>query len=155
MSKIIYEAFFIEEPTVLKTEFPPVHPNIFYHHLTVAFKPESLVNPELLGRGAWLKVVGQLTTDKVDVLIVETSYSIKKFPHITLSTAEGVKPSESNTEIEFHSNQIVYFDTPSYFWTRYGYFNGVEKVFARHSDRVQTQADEVAIYKSEVLRGAK
>ena len=33
-------------------------------------------------------------------------YIKNKFPHITLSTAEGVKPFESNSEIENNQDKI-------------------------------------------------
>ena len=47
-----------------------------------------------------LEVIGLLTTDKVDVLLVKNSDSENKYPHITLAVAKGVSPNESNKEIE-------------------------------------------------------
>ena len=92
--------------------FPPVHPNLFYHHSTIEFKPKDLSNIEF-GVKKEMKIIGRLTNDKVDVIVVESPKSKNKYPHITLSTAEGIKPFESNTELEKHSDEIYWFKTPS------------------------------------------
>lgn len=126
--KIVYEAYFVEEPSRLKQEFPPVYPNTFYHHMTIAFGPKELKMPNKIGERTKLKVIGRITTDKVDALLVETDISNNKYPHITLSTAEGVKPFESNNAFEKHPDQIEYFDSPIYVDARYGYFNGRQDV---------------------------
>lgn len=115
----------------LKIEFPSMHPNKFYHHLTIAFRPESLSKPNSLGAVKELKIIGRLITDKVDALLVDLPELQKPFPHITLSTAEGIKPAEVNTEFEKHFDSIHYFvplKEPSRILTVYGYFDGKEKV---------------------------
>lgn len=63
-----------------------------------------------IGEESTIKIIGRLTTDKVDVLIVENPKSKNKFPHITLSTAKDVKPMESNSEIEKYIDKIEYFE---------------------------------------------
>lgn len=53
-----------------------------------------------------MHIIGRLITDKVDVLVVENPNSINKIPHITLATAKGIKPFESNVELENNVNSI-------------------------------------------------
>lgn len=53
-----------------------------------------------------IRIVGRLTTDKVDVLLVDNPLSKNEFPHITLSTAKGVKPFQSNEEIKNNQDKI-------------------------------------------------
>lgn len=105
--KMIYSALFLseKEQSKLKAMFPPVHPNVFYHHSTIAFKPTDTSNIEI-GKTYKINITGRLTTDKVDVLLVENIKSLNKHPHITLSTAEGVKPFASNEEIANNLDKI-------------------------------------------------
>lgn len=101
---VTFSAYNVVDEQALKAKYPPVHPNLFYHHSTNEFNPKGV--PEL-GKETSLKITGRLTTDKVDVLLVENPGSKNKYPHITLSTAEGVKPFESNKEIESNLSKIV------------------------------------------------
>lgn len=127
-TKIIYEAYFVMDTKALEQRFPSVHPNKFYHHLTIAFKPKSLSMPKQVGAWKYLQIVGRLTTNKIDALLIGLPESDKPFPHITLSTAEGVAPSESNVEFKEHSDKIKYFVVPQSVLTAYGYFDGKEVV---------------------------
>lgn len=43
--------------------------------------------------------MGRVTSDKIDALLVDNPKSTNSNPHITLSTAEGIKPFASNVEI--------------------------------------------------------
>lgn len=103
--KPLYSANMVDDPEKLKEKFPPVHPNSFYHHSTNEFKPDSLEGLPV-GEKQQLKITGRLTTDKVDVLLVDNPNSSNPNPHITLSTADGVKPFESNAEIEANLDKI-------------------------------------------------
>lgn len=103
---VIYTAEVVDDTETLKTKYPPVHPNEFYHHSTNEFKPEDK-DVKDTGKKGEIKVVGRLTTEKVDVLIVENENSKNETPHITLSTAEGVKPFASNKEIAENQDKIV------------------------------------------------
>jgi len=125
----IYSAAFVVKDDVWKLHqmFQPVHPNLFYHHSTIEFKPTDLSNIEF-GVKKEMKIIGRLTTDKVDVIIVESPKSKNKYPHITLSTSEGIKPFESNTELEKHSDEIEWFKTPKTIYVVEGVFNGREDV---------------------------
>jgi hypothetical protein len=100
----VYSAVFFNTDDII-SKYAPVHPNVFSHHSTIEFKPSDISNLPI-GETKPIKIIGRLTTDKVDVLIVENSLSKNKFPHITLSTAEGVKPFESNAEIENNQDKI-------------------------------------------------
>lgn len=90
--------------------YSQLYPNKYGTHCTIEFGVKSVHPNE--GLIVELSVIGRLTTDKVDVLIVDSStYEGKnKYPHITLSTANGIKPVESNREIELYYDSIVWFN---------------------------------------------
>jgi len=121
--KILYHALFVDNVNELMGMFPPVHPNIFYHHSTIEFAPKDASNIEV-GKKMRLQIVGRITTDRVDALIVANLKSKNRHPHITLSTALGVKPFESNTELEKHPALIKVISTPQYIDTTEGYMDG-------------------------------
>lgn len=100
-----YTGIFVDK-NELMAKYPPVHPNIFYHHSTIEFKPKSIESLPL-GQEIELKIIGRLTTDKVDALLVDNPLSKNAYPHITLSTAEGVNPFESNTEIQNNMDKVT------------------------------------------------
>jgi len=101
----IYTAIFINKDELIK-KYKPVHKNIFYHHSTIEFKPQDVTDfPK--GQETKVDITGRLTTDKVDVLLVNNQLSKKKNPHITLSTAEGVSPMQSDIEIEENLGNII------------------------------------------------
>lgn len=101
---VIYSAIFFNTEEIT-SKYKQVHPNLFSHHSTIEFKPLDITNLPI-GKEIEVKIIGRLTTDKVDVLIVENPLSKNKFPHITLSTAEGIKPFASNSEIENNQDKI-------------------------------------------------
>lgn len=104
IGNIVYSAVFFNRNDLVSM-FPQVYPNLYSHHSTIEFKPTTISNLPI-GQRLNIKVIGRLTTDKVDVIIVENPLSKNKFPHITLSTDEGVKPFESNSEIENNQDKI-------------------------------------------------
>lgn len=112
-----FTANVVDNPKELMQLFPPVHPNHFYHHATIWLAPESITHIKQ-GDKVTLKAVGRVTTPKVDVLLIEGMKSKNKYPHITLSTAEGVRAGMSNPEIErvintpSDSDEREVFDTP-------------------------------------------
>lgn len=125
MNNIMYHALFIDNPSKLKELFPPVHPNTYYHHSTIEFKPKDGSNIEL-GKKVKLEITGRITTDKVDALLVVNPKSKNKFPHITLSTAAGVSPVKSNEAFEMHPDLIVRFASPIVVDATEGYFDKVD-----------------------------
>ena len=121
-NKIIYTAYFIDDVEKLKEIFPPVHPNIFYHHSTIEFRPIDISNLEI-GKKEKVKVTGRLTTDNVDVLLVDLPKFKNKNPHITLSTADGINPAQSKSEIENNLSKIEKIDNLFIDVTE-GYYDG-------------------------------
>lgn len=121
--KIIYHALFVDKVDVLKDMFPPIHSNIFYHHSTIEFSPKDSSNIEI-GKKYKVAIIGRITTDQIDALLVENPKSKNRYPHITLSTAAGVKPFKSNEAFEQNSLLIERFNTPSYIDVTEGYFDG-------------------------------
>lgn len=103
--KAVYSAIFVDTDSVVAS-YGQTHPNLYSHHSTIEFKPETVTSLPI-GLPTTLKIIGRLTTDKVDVLLVDNPLSKNKYPHITLSTAEGVKPFESNKAIEENLDKIV------------------------------------------------
>ena len=91
-----YTALFVDDISQLKEKYPPVHPNEYYHHSTIAFRPKDRKGDLNVGKKHVIAITGRVTSDKVDALLVENEMSTNENPHITLSTAEGVKPFASN-----------------------------------------------------------
>jgi len=96
---VLYTALFVDDISQLKEKYPPIHPNQYYHHSTIAFRPKDGKNGLNIGEKHVIRITGRVTTDKVDALMVVNEKSTNETPHITLSTAEGVKPFVSNEEI--------------------------------------------------------
>ena len=93
----------------LVNRYGQTHENLYSHHSTIEYKPKDIKGLKV-GKEVELKIVGRLTNDKLDVLLVDNPYSKNKYPHITLSTSEGVKPFESNIEIENNLDDIIPLD---------------------------------------------
>lgn len=104
----IFTALNVDDVNSLKKKYAPVHPNEYYHHSTVKYGKQKFDVRE--GTKSRLHIVGRLTTDKVDALVVENPNSANEIAHITLSTAEGVRPVESNTELKNNRDKIVPLD---------------------------------------------
>jgi len=100
----VYSAIFVNKEKLMN-KYKPVHPNLYYHHSTIEFKPKLIENLPI-GLKIKMKIIGRLTTNKIDVLLVENKLSGKKHPHITLSTAENIKPFESDVEILMNQHKI-------------------------------------------------
>ena len=125
---VIYSGYFVDDVDSLKKLFPPKHANHFYHHQTITFRPKDISDLEV-GKKLKLEVIGRYTDEKVDCLIVKGGKSSNRFPHITLSTAEGVKPFECNTQMELNWYRITYFiSKPRKIPVTCGYFNGQETI---------------------------
>ena len=104
----IYRAYMVDDVAGLKDRYPSELPNKFYAHSTVTYGLQAMDDRE--GQQKWMHIIGRLTTDKVDVLVVDNPESNNKYAHITLATAEGVKSVESNAELEKHAAEIVPLD---------------------------------------------
>lgn len=105
---VLYTSWNVNDTAALESKYPSSLPTKFYHHTTNKFGKQ--VYSARQGEQKRLHIIGRLTTDKVDVLVVENPDSTNKISHITLATAEGVKPVESNSELEKYSDKITPLD---------------------------------------------
>ena len=112
----LYSAMIVEDQEKLKRVYKPKHPNVIYHHSTIEFGVDQEgVDALNIGDKHRLKIIGRVTTEEVDVILMEypegVTQSDSENPHITLSVAEGIKPFESNAAIAKaiqEGNVIVY-----------------------------------------------
>lgn len=89
--KPIYTVLFVQDKAGLEERYPSELPNKYYDHMTSVFRPGE-IDAAALGEERDLHIVGRLTTDKVDALLVESEDTNNEHPHITLATADGIKP---------------------------------------------------------------
>jgi hypothetical protein len=97
--EIEYTALFVDSPEKLLKMFPAKHSKVFAHHSTNWYKPTSVEGLEI-GNKNLLKIIGQASDQKGFAVLVENAKSKNKFPHITISCAEGVAPVYSNELLE-------------------------------------------------------
>ena len=96
-----YIAFILDDESVdnLKEVIPPMHEKIYYHHMTVAYKP-SIQDFDLykkyIGTSMCIDVTGTANDSNGQVVLLDTNISEKKSPHITLSCTQYTKPNYSN-----------------------------------------------------------
>ena len=144
--EVVYTAMLVDDPSKLKKVYKPVHLNEYYHHSTIQFRPANLDNIEV-GKKHKLKIIGRLKTDRVDVILVEST-SENEFPHITLSTAEGVQPVESNEALKYASEKgtIQMYKSPKYVQVTEGYVdgNGISHTTTLEENTPQEQIDSPA-----------
>lgn len=107
-SVTIFTANNVDDIEALMKKYPSTLPNKFYHHSTNKFGKQGFDGRE--GTKEKLHIIGRLITDKVDVLVVENPNSSNPIAHITLATAKGVKPVESNSELQKNQDKIVPLD---------------------------------------------
>ncbi len=115
MPKILYSAYVLtSKGKEAISNFVSDLPNKYGHHCTIQFAPTHTV--DFAGWICNIKAVGRLKTELVDCLIItQDSLPTKSknvIAHITLSTAEGVKPFMSNSQIAAYPDKVEYFDTP-------------------------------------------
>ena len=101
---VIYTSYNVDDVDALKEKYPSGLSDKYYHHSTVKYGYQPLDTRE--GKKEHLHIIGRLTTDKVDVLVVENPESDNRTPHITLATAKGIKPVASNFELEKYKDKI-------------------------------------------------
>lgn len=88
---------------IASTGMRAVHPQRFDHHCTLTFRPSAEVRAATpAGARVVMEVVGMVITDEVQVAVVEfrdgpvTAADVASgFPHVTISTADGVAPVAS------------------------------------------------------------
>jgi hypothetical protein len=135
-TNVVYSAVFFDTNDVV-SKYKQVHPNLYSHHSTIEFKPSDLTGLPI-GQNKEIKIVGRLTTDKIDVLLVDNPLSKNRFPHITLSTAKGVKPFESNEEIQKNLDKVQ--PLTDTIQGTVGVFDGNNEVFSSITPEQKQQA---------------
>ena len=84
----------------LKEAFPPTFPNIFYHHVTVAYMPDTADEAfDFYGEGdtvSFETAFAPVVFAGVQCIRVDGVRSTNRYPHITLSTEPGTSPAKSN-----------------------------------------------------------
>jgi hypothetical protein len=104
-----YIAIVLDEKSVrfLKEAVPPMHPKLFYHHMTIAYMPDESIYEKYkndIGKEIELTITGVCSDDKGQAAIVETNFSEKEVPHVTLSCEENTKPVYSDTLLKTKPN---------------------------------------------------
>lgn len=87
---------------LLLEKFPPTHPKIFAHHVTVAFKPTPSVYEQykkFLELPVTLRVYGYAKDEKGEAVVIDTDVLENKKQHITIST-NNTPPFYSKTLVE-------------------------------------------------------
>ncbi|MDD5068093.1 MAG: hypothetical protein PHS53_01850 [Candidatus Pacebacteria bacterium] len=120
----IVTAIFVN-PEELFQKFPPRHTKLFGTHSSIAYDPVSLDDVEV-GKHCTLKIMGRVSDEKCDVLIVENKKSKLKYPHITLSCSPTGHPIESNELLEraMKGNSVEYLKEPISIEGVEGYWDG-------------------------------
>ena len=121
---VVYTALFVNDIHALKEKYPSVHKNQFYHHSTIAFSPSNGLEDVSIGKKIDLRITGRVTTDKVDVLLVENNKSENKHPFLTLSTVKGIKPFVSKQEVAKALEEGTVIAIEDSVEVTEGYFNG-------------------------------
>jgi hypothetical protein len=127
--EIEYTALFVDSPEKLLQMFPAKHLKVFAHHSTNWYKPTSSEGLEI-GNKSLLKIIGQASDLKGFAVLVENAKSKNKFPHITISCAEGVAPVYSNELLEIASKDgsLEMFKEPLFIEVTEGYGDFDDKI---------------------------
>lgn len=139
---VIFTANNVDNVEELKQKYPSTLPNKFYHHSTNKFGRQPFDSRE--GTKERLHIVGRLITDKVDVLVVENPNSDNKISHITLATATGIKPFESNKELQLHQDKIQPLDDYVDTTFRNNISNDVSKVVDENGEPLVVQHNSMS-----------
>lgn len=78
----------------------PLHPNVFAHHMTLAYNPSEKQRAQTpVGIVVQVRVAGYAQDEFGQAVIVTSKggpVSLNKHPHVTVATAIGVEPFYSN-----------------------------------------------------------
>ncbi len=131
--KVLYTGYFIKDIAGIISKFPPKHAaKVLAHHSTIAFKPQNIDDIDV-GAEFGLRIIGRVSDEKGDALLVESPKSKNKHPHITVSCAQGVSPVYSNEMIEkaFENGTVEHFAEPVVVEAIEGYFDGKKDVLSK------------------------
>ena len=113
--KFLYSAYQIskESKDLLKqfliNNHLPIYDNEFLHHCTIEFGNDTLDN-SLIDKQENIFVVGYCQSKEINCFIVKQNLSTNKFPHITISAKQGIKPYQSNVILD--NEKHYYFNKP-------------------------------------------
>ena len=111
----MYTALFVKEIKSLLKRFPPKHRKVFGNHSTIEFSYSNLDGIEI-GKESKIKIIARAHDEYGDDLLVENPKSKNKYPHITISRAEGAPrlysqilfdKTEKENNIEYFNNESV------------------------------------------------
>ena len=107
--------------------FPDPKAKIYAHHMTSYFRPKGEEEDLNYGEEVPLELIGYAQTEELGVAVVQCKTPSKnEVKHITVWTAQGVKPSKSNEVLE---QDYVKFEWPVYsFQSVTGYWDGKRAV---------------------------
>jgi hypothetical protein len=123
---VVYVGAFLNDKVrdMLIAKFDDDLQNKFAHHITLAFKPDQdTLDLMTIGADITIQVIGEAIDNKGHALIVKLPDDViykGKTPHITISTADGVKPFYSNILIDNGSSTML--DKPFEFTAKVGAF---------------------------------
>jgi len=112
--KILYTALILDNAshTTVQEWFKQVSGesllnNILAHHITIQFKPtEDQVSAVGIGTEASVNVVGWVSDEKAQVVVVSGLTVSSGTPHITVATASGVLPEYSKQLLQGKINMV-------------------------------------------------
>lgn len=87
-----------ESQKALLAAFPPVHPDVKAHHLTMAYDPEPAVLERFArmeGQTIKMRVLGHAQDERGQAVAVYAP-SMNLVPHVTISVASGTEAVYSN-----------------------------------------------------------
>jgi len=137
--KVLYTAYFLTNPKLFSKQIPPVYfgegdrhyDDVF--HVTKDYKPLSGLSDIKIGRKRTFYAIGQAVMDDIQAVLVQPSDSEKisknEYPHITIVTAKGERPQDSNKILKkaIEAGLLQRFDNPIPFEVVEGYHDG-EKI---------------------------
>ena len=111
-NEVIYVGAFLTDMSRQKLlrNFPPKYENVHADHTTLVYDPsEEEVSQFPIGKQVRLKVTGYVEDTNAQAVLVEPqgTRTLNRIPHITISTAPGVKPEYSNTLLKQRVKRIV------------------------------------------------
>lgn len=114
-----YIALVIEEygQKFIKEHFPALYPNVYGDHITLIFNPTEKEKDFLKdwedeegNVSCEFEVIGYVQDEFCQALIVEQDdgvFDVAEFPHITISTAEGIPPKYSKELLKKRGDNYI------------------------------------------------
>lgn len=117
IKKIIYVAGVIIED--VEVTVPYGYPNYFFHHMTIQFGFTDVDLPDYIGEEFNFIVDAEYSNDKAIALsgyadneaIANVMEENSQLPHVTVATADGIKPVYSNELLHVGTRNEVAIDT--------------------------------------------